>query len=149
MRKIAIDLGVQVRFTNLEKLKPRPEDGMELGTGQPYWAIGEVDYRMADGARQNGIILYIKAGYHGNESAGIRGYAQAHRDFPHESTVDQSFTESQYESYRALGFEITDSILNEALVHADCKTSPDLESIFSTLHRLAGGLASPVSPRIA
>jgi len=137
VRKIEIDLGVQVRFTNLEKLKGRPNDGNDLGPGHPYYAVGEVDYRTADRAEHNGTILFIKAGYHGVESAGIRGYANANRDFPHESTVDQWFTESQFESYRALGFEITDCILNDALAHAEDSTNSGLENIFATLCRLA------------
>ena len=136
VRKIEIDLGVQVRFTNLEELKCRPKEGAVLGPGHPYYAIGEVDYRAADGAEQNGAILYIKAGYHGSESAGIRGYANANREFPHERTVDQWFTESHFESYRALGFEITDGIFNDVLAHADWPGNPNLENIFAILHRL-------------
>ncbi|SRR5229473_2636482 len=138
VRKIEIDLGVQMRFTNLEKLKHRPVDGTDLGPGHPYYAIGEVDYRTADGAEQNGTILYIKAGYHGVESAGIRGYANANPEFPHESTVDQWFTESQFESYRALGFEITDGIFNDVFAHAGWDANPSLENIFATLRRLQG-----------
>jgi hypothetical protein len=133
VRKIEIDLGVKVRFTSLEKLKPRPKDGSDLGPGHPYCASGEIDYRAADGADKNGIILYIKAGYHGVESAGVRGYASANREFPHESTVDQWFTESQFESYRALGFEITDGILNDLLYAGGWVANPGLENIFETL----------------
>jgi hypothetical protein len=137
VRKIQIDLGVEVRFTNLEQLKRRPADGTDLGPGHPYCAIGEIDYRAADGANQNGTVLYIKAGYHGIEGAGIRGYAHARPDFPHESTVDQWFTESQFESYRALGFEITDRIFNDALAQADRDANPSLENIFAALSKSA------------
>ena len=64
---------------------------------------------------QVGLILYIKPSFHGTESADICSYAIAHQSFPHEDTANQWFTESQFESYRALGFEITDSLLKDAL----------------------------------
>ena len=93
VRKIAIDLGVQINFQGLEDLKPRPDDGTDLGPNHPYSAIGEIDYQSADGGGQNGKMIYIKAGYHGTESAGVRGYAKAHPEFPHQATSDQWFTE--------------------------------------------------------
>jgi hypothetical protein len=48
----------------------------------------------------------VKPGYHGSEPADIRAYAALHEEFPHESTADQWFSESQMESYRALGSHI-------------------------------------------
>ena len=33
----------------------------------------------------------------------VRAYGNLHDAFPHESTADQFFTESQFESYRQLG----------------------------------------------
>jgi len=48
----------------------------------------------------------VKPGYHGSEPADIRSYAALHEEFPHESTADQWFSESQMESYRALGSHI-------------------------------------------
>jgi hypothetical protein len=137
VRKIAIDLGVYITFSKLHELKGRSKD---KGTIQgAYYAIGEIDYKTAPerspdpkasatekassdqkrAAVENGYILYIKPGYHGTESAGILAYAAANAAFPHESTVDQFFTESQFESYRTLGFEITDGILRTARERAD------------------------------
>ncbi len=142
VRKIAIDLGVSIRFDGLEKLKKRPRDGNDIGAGHDYHAIGEIDYCAADGHGRNGLILYIKAGYHGVESAGIRAYAEAHLDFPHQSTIEQGFTKSQFEAYRALGFEITDHILRGALVDDECAKDPTLERVLLTLK--AGALAQEV-----
>jgi hypothetical protein len=122
VRKIAIDLGVYINFDTLKELKPRPKDGSLLEGG--YYAVGEIDYKTApewksDDAPQghgveNGYILYVKPSYHGTESAGIVAYAKAHATFPHETTADQFFTESQFESYRTLGFEIMDSVFHAA-----------------------------------
>jgi hypothetical protein len=35
----------------------------------------------------------------------VYSYAQQYPQFPHQSTGDQFFDESQFESYRALGFQ--------------------------------------------
>ncbi len=39
----------------------------------------------------------------------MRGFAVAHPDFPHESTANQWFTESEFESYRQLGEYIAEA----------------------------------------
>ena len=39
----------------------------------------------------------------------IYSYSRGSEAFPHEPTADQWFSESQFESYRALGFEITET----------------------------------------
>jgi hypothetical protein len=113
VRKIEIDLGIFISFEGLETLKRRPDDGTDVGA-TPYHAFGRIDYPRCDGCGEPGTILYVKAGYHGTESAGIRSYAMANPKFPHETTADQWFSESQFESYRRLGFEIMDGILGNA-----------------------------------
>ena len=73
-----------------------------------------IEYQAADGEEEgcgDGTILYIKPALHGTEPAGIASYAAAHPTFPHETTTDQWFTESQFESYRSLGFEIASTAL--------------------------------------
>jgi hypothetical protein len=46
-------------------------------------------------------------------------YATANAAFPHETTADQFFSESQFESYRTLGFEIMDGVLKDAAENVD------------------------------
>jgi hypothetical protein len=53
-----------------------------------------------------GTLIYVKPGFHGSEPPDIRAYAALHEQFPHESTADQWFSESQMESYRGLGSHI-------------------------------------------
>ena len=78
-----------------------------------YFAIGTIDYEHADHAKatDNGTIIYIKPAYHGTEGAGIRSYATANPDFPHESTANQWFTDQQFESYRLLGQSVAAAAL--------------------------------------
>jgi hypothetical protein len=134
VRKIDIDLGITIRFRGLEALKNRPGKGKIVGPDKPYHAIGEIDYPAADGGGEKGIILYVKAGYHGVEGAGVQSYAMRHADFPHESTGDQWFSESQFESYRALGFEIMDGLLGVAEAKlAPTTTDPRLADLMKVL----------------
>jgi len=132
VRKIAIDLGVYITFSELREIKARSKDNTVIKGA--YYAVGEIDYktaperspapgagaaetRQAEADRQgvkNGYILYIKPSYHGNESAGIVSYAAANAAFPHEPTFELFYGESQFESYRTLGFEIVDSVFREA-----------------------------------
>ena len=120
VRKIYIDLGIRIRFDGLEALRNHPSVFDGDPTKIPYFAIGTIDYKDADGSEEgnNGYVLYIKPAYHGTEGAGIRSYATANRKFPHEPTADQWFTESQFESYRSLGVEIGNRVLGEPAAKA-------------------------------
>jgi hypothetical protein len=66
----------------------------------PHCAIGEVTYPN----NRKGILVYIKASLTGDENDYILDYKKRNNDFPHETTLDQWFTEEQFEAYRALGF---------------------------------------------
>jgi hypothetical protein len=107
VRKVSLDLGIAIAVEGIDKLRRRSDDGKDVGPGQPYTALGTIDYPAADGAGKKGVIIYLKPAYHGIESASIRSYAMANKDFPHQSTANQWFSESQFESYRKLGFEVT------------------------------------------
>jgi hypothetical protein len=134
VRKIAIDLGVPIRFHRLEALKRRPVDSSDILTHCDYHAIADIDYQEADGKGvENGLILYVKAGYHGTESAGVRSYAMANLDFPHQSTANQWFTESQFESYRSLGFEIMEDLLYRASKSELYAKTPNLQNLLAVL----------------
>ena len=139
VRKIAIDLGVPIRFGHLEVLKRRPLDGSDLGPDLNYHAIGEIDYQTADNSieSKNGVVLYVKVGYHGTESADVRSYAMANLDFPHQSTVNQWFSESQFESYRSLGFEIMDGLLQQTLVHEQFARDATLDNLAMALQTMS------------
>jgi hypothetical protein len=111
LRKIWIDLGVQIDLGGLDRLKKRFKERPTPAEQEPYWAVGRIRYRDADGSGSDGLLLYLKSGLHGTESMDVLSYAMTHSTFPHESTANQFFTESQFESYRMLGFEITERAL--------------------------------------
>ncbi len=101
-RKAFIDMGVSIRFDRLDVTARQvpPANGV-------YCGIGRIDY---PGSDIPGWLLYLKPNYFGTESAGVRSYANIHNTFPHESTGDQWFSESQLEAYRALGAQIVELI---------------------------------------
>ncbi len=57
--------------------------------------------RYPDGAI--GQLVYVKTTLLGDETVDLAHYHAAHAEFPHETTADQFFDESQWESYRKLG----------------------------------------------
>jgi hypothetical protein len=108
VRKIYIDLGVRIEFPKLDQLRVRNKDRNNPEAGGPCYTVGRILYSEADkvSEEKDGYILYLKPGFRGDEPADIVGYAAESTDFPHETTVDQWFSESQFESYRGLGFSI-------------------------------------------
>lgn len=109
LRKIWIDLGVRIDLHGLDLLKKRFKERPTPAEQAPCWAIGDIRYGEADGGdSQDGLLLYFKSGLHGTEPMSLLSYAIAHGTFPHETTLNQFFSESQFESYRMLGYEIAD-----------------------------------------
>jgi hypothetical protein len=95
VRKIAIDLGVKIEFRRIHVQKRN-----DIAVAGVYCAEGDICY--PDG--EKGKIIYFKPGFYGRqEPADVRAYAAANARFPHESTLNQWFGESQFESYRSLG----------------------------------------------
>jgi patatin-like phospholipase len=109
MRKVRIDLGVPITVRGEMRIVSRTR-----ARGEPpsrYCAIADIDYAAVDGPdAAKGILLYVKPCFYGGEPTDIFNYASAHATFPHESTADQFFSESQFESYRMLGFHTMQSI---------------------------------------
>ena len=80
-----------------------------------------------DEARTNrmGLLIYVKSSMvaeHALHEADLRQYATTNDTFPHESTADQFFSESQFESYRLLGERVMTSVLQEVLNTAATST---------------------------
>jgi hypothetical protein len=107
VRKIRVDLGVPI------ELRKIPIYSRKSGEQGKCCAIGVIQYSCIDGPGTDGLLLYVKPSFYGNEAADIFNYAQANPLFPHEPTTDQWFSESQFESYRALGFHVISAICGE------------------------------------
>jgi hypothetical protein len=113
IRKIRIDFGIRVEFEH--RIRIRPKDSTEPGL---YCALARVRYSEMDGTPEetDGWVVYLKPTLPGDDEQlpyDVYSYSRSSKDFPHESTADQWFSESQFESYRALGFHAIDSIVSK------------------------------------
>ncbi|MDD5199341.1 MAG: hypothetical protein PHC88_06010 [Terrimicrobiaceae bacterium] len=127
IRKIRIDFGIPI---DIRVVSPKKQ-----GATAAYFAIGTIRYSAIDGPGTDGKLLYIKPVICGAEPADVAHYAAAHPDFPHESTSDQWFSESQMESYRALGFHAVSAICQDL-------KSPDIASLFAGLEARPASISS-------
>jgi hypothetical protein len=66
----------------------------------PHAAIGMIRYDN----QETGVLIHIKSMLTGDENDYILDYRRRNGAFPHETTLDQFFSEEQFEVYRALGF---------------------------------------------
>ncbi len=98
LRQASIDLGIVVEFDRIPFQKRT--DPASAGF---YATTGVITY--PEGGPK-GILIYIKPGFLTDAPADVRAYAAADPNFPHDSTLNQWFTESQFESYRALGLHV-------------------------------------------
>ena len=76
-------------------------------------SVGDIKYSAVDGAVADGRLIYVKTALSGDEPVDVMNYANGHKAFPHESTADQWFGESQFESYRALGLHTVQTIAGD------------------------------------
>jgi len=134
IRKIRIDFGIPIEFKDKIEILPNESESPDKPSRPGlYCAIAHIRYSAIDGDVPDGQLIYIKPTLRGHipkESGGgvpydVYSYARSSKEFPHESTADQWFSESQFESYRALGAHILER-LSEPL------TDASFESFLST-----------------
>jgi len=88
---------------NQMNIYPRSQIDAAKGRGRNC-AIGRIQYSAVDGSTApDGIIVYIEPACYGDEPRDVYEYFKRSESFPHETTADQFFSESQFESYRMLG----------------------------------------------
>jgi hypothetical protein len=112
IRKIRLDFGVPIEMQEPMYLYPRCDE--KVGR---YCAIGRIRYSCVDGTPRDddGKLIYIKpAVYMEGEPKDVYNYAKSSATFPHETTADQFFSESQFESYRMLGLHVMEQITQES-----------------------------------
>lgn len=106
-----IDLGVRI--------EPDLSD-LRHGVGhfkRAHFVMTRIDYGDVSGAGSiQGLLLVIKLALTGNESELLMRYRREHPSFPHQSTAQQLFSESQFEAYRALGEHAADAAFDPLLV---------------------------------
>ena len=113
IHKIRVDMGIPVEF----------EPGNIPVKGRNC-SIGTIKYSAIEGNAENdGFLIYIKPTLDGDEPIDIVSYAKKNLGFPHESTADLNYSETQFESYRSLGYYMITSICcNAASPATPCET---------------------------
>ncbi|HEX2134918.1 MAG TPA: hypothetical protein VHG30_03300, partial [Microvirga sp.] len=132
VRKVRIDLGIDIDVQTVG-IVPREK----LDDRSTFYALGTIKYPEGEGD-----LLYIKPACLDGVPADVKAYSLGSKDFPHESTADQWFSESQFESYRGLGAHLTDRLGGDRNYAED-----GLPAFFADLKRQRD--AQPSSPRRA
>lgn len=110
IRKCRTDLGIEI---DLRPVALRPSEDTRLSTW--HCAVGTLHYDDRHPGQGKGTLLYLKTSMTGDEPEDVRNYRRQNPEFPHQSTGDQFFDESQFESYRELGHHVASSALEEAV----------------------------------
>ena len=107
IRKCREDFGVEIDL-RVELIKPETANLLS----RSHCVVGTIRYPDQVGL---GYLVYLKTSLVGDEPEDVLQYHVAHPDFPHQSTADQWFTESQFESYRRLGLHIAETTFQRAV----------------------------------
>ena len=107
IEKCRTDFDIDIDI-NVDPLRLKPDSTLN---GQ-HCVLGTIRYDKTD-PDQDGILLYIKSSLTGDEPTDVLSYAARNNAFPNQSTADQWFDESQFESYRALGEHCIQKIIGK------------------------------------
>jgi len=107
IRKCREDFGVEIDL-RVDLIKPETANLLS----RSHCVVGTIQYPDQVGL---GYLVYLKTSLVGDEPEDVLQYHVAHPDFPHQSTADQWFTESQFESYRRLGLHIAETTFQRAV----------------------------------
>jgi hypothetical protein len=109
IRKCCTDFGIEIDVDTHRVIRD-PENRHSLW----HCSVGSIRYDKIDEGASPGVLLYIKASLTGDEARDVLTYGLASPTFPHESTADQFFGESQFESYRKLGEHVALTVFDRA-----------------------------------
>jgi hypothetical protein len=125
IRKVRIDLGVEIVMDEMP-MRPRGNGTLFSEGERPgrCCAVGRIIYPAAENA-PDGVLIYLKPGLYGGEPVDVLNYARQNPSFPHEPTSDQWFSEAQFESYRALGAHVAETVFGREPLSP---TAADVES---------------------
>ncbi len=126
IEKCRTDFGVDIKI-DVSGIRPK-KDG---DPSENHWAVGTISYPKKSDTEPKftGWLVYIKASLTGEEPTDVLRYKSQVQRFPHESTADQWFSESQFESYRALGEHIAREVFSGPVSSLDACTDFNRELI--------------------
>jgi hypothetical protein len=153
IRKCRTDFGVEIDIC-IDRIRDRDKHGWS----NAHCVVGTIRYPgIAKHCRhgrvlldsggmpvgEDGLLIYLKPSISGDEPYDILEYYTRVPEFPHETTADQWFNESQFESYRRLGLHIAETAFQRYRERDDEAVFPP--ELFERLQRFW----YPPSPKIA
>ena len=145
IRKCRADFGVEITLNPepIRRVNGRSQAHCVIGTiqypepeaGYPADSCGGRDTPASAYARATGWLLYLKSSLTSDEPEDVRQYKAGHPSFPHESTANQFFTESQFESYRQLGLHVVRTTFENVASRPSATNERDMLEMFQDLCR--------------
>lgn len=131
IRKARIDFGVEIQIDASAICRLD-----EKGLSEEHCAVGIIRYpKTPDAPAETGIFVYVKSAVTGDEPRDVLQYRQDNPEFPHQSTGDQFFSESQFESYRRLGIHAAEALFQPVSVQLNCDVPMPAARLFADLHQ--------------
>jgi hypothetical protein len=165
IRRCRIDFGAEIEL-HIEDFLSRASGesrGMlrrQFIVGKIHYSPGHIQHLTGKATARDGYIIIFKPSITGNDGADVRQYALQNPAFPHTTTANQWFGESQFESYRRLGelsaaklfekYTIAESLCHE---QQPASTSEQRESSHDTkiksIAKLFEGIYEEYRPQIS
>jgi hypothetical protein len=163
LQRVRVDFGVNIDMhhdLDLEALRfsKSPRSGLVHKFATRGFALGVIRYPPSDGSVRPGaggplgLLVYVKSTLTAGLPADVIGHARQDPSFPHRSTADQWFDETQFESYRELGYRLTGEALGwgdraadgvgkllERIASGDLAVLADRRQLDAWISSLAGG----------
>jgi hypothetical protein len=136
IRQIRVDFGVPIEMRGEMYFDKEPKPTNR------YCAIGDIRYSCVDkpgggtpDPAYDGVLIYIKPSLNCSEPADVLNYHETDDAFPQDTIADQWFSEPQFESYRALGSHMVETIYNE---RSEGGGNPEVESVIAAAIKTLG-----------
>jgi hypothetical protein len=153
VRKCRTDFGVEIEI-GTDAIRDRSVKGWSTThcvVGKIHYlnvprhdAQGRVVYVDGQPCHEEGLLIYMKPTITGDEPFDVLEYYRRVPEFPHESTADQWFNESQFESYRRLGLHIAETTFQRFRQQPDAPIT-DRAKLFADLQ----SFWHPPNPKVA
>jgi hypothetical protein len=121
IRKVRIDFDVRIEFD------PPVGIGSRTKPVKPFRCIACATIYYPESGGKVGRLIYLKPCDPAYMPMDVRAYLNEHPNFPHDSTLEQFFTESEFESYRQLGESEVSNLVTGAATLAALFQQADIQ----------------------
>jgi hypothetical protein len=126
LQRARIDFGTTISFVQPLKIAAK--------TLSPVGAFAKICYR-ENGEISTGRLIYLKPWLPDNMPTELKVFKALKESFPHETTMDQFFTESDFESYRRLGEFLAETLVDACAGEAYGRNPRTVEDVFDFVEK--------------